>query len=243
MGVRFGKVAPFFYFARTKAIYIYDAWPSDHQLIRDFANNFELDYIFFSSSQAATLFSGYNEKYTCHWVPEGIDPFNYNHLEFSEKDIDVMHFGRRYNWYHSKIKSILEQGGKSYIYKKEHQDVIFPRRKDFFDALARSKISICVPSSITHPDRAGWISTMTLRYLQSMASKCLIVGIVPPEMLELFTYNPVVEIDMENPAEQILDILDNYSGYHSLIEKNYKAVFEDHTWENRWQAIWAKMEH
>jgi hypothetical protein len=78
---------------------------------------------------------------------------------------------------------------------------------------------------------------MTNRYLQSMASKCLIVGCLPKEMLELFAYNPVVEIDRNAPIEQLKTILNNYSDYFPLIEKNYETVSKYHTWENRWKQI------
>ena len=105
------------------------------------------------------------------------------------------------------------------------------------DGLARSRISICVPSNITHPARAGDVETMTIRYLQSMVSKCLVVGYAPKEMIELFGYNPVVEIDMENPADQLLDILNNFVKYTPLIEKNYNSVLKNHTWRQRWTEI------
>ena len=56
----------------------------------------------------------------------------------------------------------------------------FSRRRDaFIDGLARSRVSICVPSSVTHPERAGDIETMTIRYLQSMVSKCVVLGRAP----------------------------------------------------------------
>jgi glycosyltransferase involved in cell wall biosynthesis len=70
-----------------------------------------------------------------------------------------------------------------------------------------------------------------------MASKCLVLGKAPEEMKQLFGYNPVVEVDMENPSEQIIEILDNYEKYFELIEKNYKTVVENQTWAKRWEQI------
>jgi hypothetical protein len=78
---------------------------------------------------------------------------------------------------------------------------------------------------------------MTNRYLQSMASKCLIVGHAPKEMIELFGYNPVVEIDWKAPMEQLDTIFDHYADYIPLMEKNYKMVSNHHTWEKRWEQI------
>ncbi|MGC3976975.1 MAG: hypothetical protein QM751_01275 [Paludibacteraceae bacterium] len=149
----------------------------------------------------------------------------------------MLAIGRKYDEYHNKIKDELAKAGKKYLYEKVKGEIIFPTREEFIGGLADAKISVCVPSNITHPERAGTIETMTIRYLQSMISKCLIVGHAPAEMIQLFGYNPVVEIDYEHPTEQLTDILNNYEKYIPLIEKNYHQVIENHTWENRWKQI------
>ena len=70
-----------------------------------------------------------------------------------------------------------------------------------------------------------------------MVSKCLVVGHAPREMVDLFGYDPVVEADMDNPAEQLVSVLDNFEAYIPLIEMNYRSIVEDHTWTKRWQVI------
>ena len=74
---------------------------------------------------------------------------------------------------------------------------------------------------------------MTWRYLQSMAAKCLVVGRAPDEMKQLFNYDPVIEIDMNDPCGQLRHIIDHYADYEALIEKNYQTVRERHQWPNR----------
>lgn len=161
----------------------------------------------------------------------------YRHQPYTDKDIDVLHLGRRHGAYHNRIVAALEKHKKTYLYEQERGQVIFPSREGFVDGLARSKISVCVPCSITHPERAGDIETMTMRYLQSIASKCLVVGHAPGEMLELFGYNPVIEIDKQNPDEQLLELLEHFDDYIPLIEKSYALVASEHTWQKRWQQI------
>ena len=135
------------------------------------------------------------------------------------------------------ISPVLEKAGKTYLYEKEKGGIVFPSREEFVAGLARSKISICFPSSMTHPDRAGDVETMTTRYLQSMISKCLVLGHAPAEMVELFGYNPVVEMDMADPAGQIVEMLRDYASYLPFIEKNFSLVSEDHTWAKRWDRM------
>ena len=174
---------------------------------------------------------------SCHWIPEGINPESYHFLSLPEKDIDVLQLGRRYNHYHQLIVAPLAQADRVYLYEKEAGQIIFPTRVEYLDALARSRISICVPATLTHPEKAGGIETMTTRYLQSMLSKCLIVGHAPQETIELFGYNPIVEIDEQAPVAQIQFILKNIAEYSPLVEKNYRTVLAHHTWQHRWGQI------
>lgn len=237
MGPNIRKTMPLFLLPGRKSIYLFDGWPSTHKKIRLFADSCKIDHLFLSSSQATKMLSESLQSTSCHWIPEGINPEEYKHASFPGKDIDVLQLGRRYDRYHHLIAEPLEKLGKVYLYEKISGQIIFPTRKEYIEGLARSKISICVPSNLTHPGLAGGIETMTIRYLQSMVSKCLIIGHAPHEMIELFGYNPVVEIDYTDPLNQILSILKNGAAYTPLIEKNYQTVLERHTWKHRWEKI------
>jgi len=70
-----------------------------------------------------------------------------------------------------------------------------------------------------------------------MASKCLIVGSAPTEMIELFGYNPVVQLDIGNAGNHLMDILNRYESYQDLIERNYLNLAKYHTWEHRWMSV------
>jgi hypothetical protein len=237
MGRNFRKVMPRLLVPGRKGVYFFDAWPQNQEKICRFADACQIDHLFISSSQATEALGRVVRATACHWIPEGITPGDY-YLAFTpEKDIDVLQLGRRYNTYHEAIAAPLEKSGKVYLYEKAVGSVVFPTRLDYVEGLARTKISICVPSSITHPARAGGIETMTVRYLQSMLSRCLIVGHAPAEMIELFGYNPLIEIDENDPPGQLLRILDRLPEYQPLIEKNYQLVREQHTWDSRWQRI------
>src|SRR5262249_25520509 len=145
--------------------------------------------------------------------------------------------GRRFDSYHDRIVEPLEKMKRKYLFERTSGAVVFPDNAEFIDGLSRTKISVCVPLIETNPARAGGISTMTMRYLQSMASKCLIVGLLPVDMRRLFPYNPIVEIDWSDPAGQLCHLLENFGDYTPLIEKNYSTVLEFHTWEKRWQSM------
>ena len=231
------KCLPHFTLPGQKSLYIFDAWPQVQHRIARFADVFGVNHIFCSSAQVAQRMQSQVKRTRCHWMPEGIDTHGYRSRPTAGKDIDVLALGRKYDRYHQMIVEPLKAAGLDYRYERQPGEIVFPTREGFVDGLARTKISICVPSSVTHPDRAGDIETMTVRYLQSMASRCLIVGHAPPEMVDLFGYNPVIEIDLENPGGQLLSVLGDFASYQWLVERNQMAVMESHDWCERWSRI------
>ncbi|KFF05223.1 hypothetical protein [Flavobacterium reichenbachii] len=237
MGASFGSLIPHVFFSNSNYTYMYDAWPRFHDDIVKKAKKMNIKMIFFSSHQVTKLFNKLNSGIKGVWIPEGIKVEDYSFVPFNLKEIDVLEFGRKYDVYHDEIAPVLKANNYFHLFEKQRGDVVFKSRLDFLNGLAKSKISICIPSNITHPERAEGISCMTLRYLQSMASKCLIVGILPDEMKCLFDYQPIIEIDFENTSSQILDILANYESYFSLIERNYTEIQKFHTWDIRLEEI------
>lgn len=233
IGYQKEKFFPYFHFnADLKVLWMYDAWEPLFDEIEKTIRAYKINLVFTASKQSAEYFNTLNiPNFQSHWIPEGIDVTQYQFIPYQERTTDVLQLGRKWNEYHKKIKSI--ESDLVYQYEKKAGQIIFPSREDFLFGLANSKISICVPSDITHPERTGKISTITNRYLQSMASRCLILGKLPHDMLHLFDYNPIIEIDEKNPVAQIEAILANFDTYIPLIEKNYEVVKNFHNWDNR----------
>jgi hypothetical protein len=237
MGLNSKKCLPYFLFTGRKSVYLFDAWPNQNDLIIKFIERFKITNLFLSSSQAAEKLRVNSKKCNIYWVPEGINPDLYKQCPYNEKEIDVLQFGRKYDKYHKIIVEPLKDNNKLYLYEKIKGEIIFPTRKEFIENLARTKISICFPSNITHPERSGTLETMTIRYLQSMVSKCLIIGHAPEELITLFGYNPVVEIDMDHPVKQLLNTINNFTNFIPFIENNFTIVLKNHCWHNRWENI------
>ena len=236
MGPRFPKCFPHFFAKGQKAVYMFDAWPAYYNSIIRFTHDFHIDFLFVSSKQSAETINKLIGKNNVFWIPEGVDSDEYKFYPTPEKNIDILSFGRNYQLFHEKIADTLLSQKINYKFSVEGK-IAFADRESFIDGLARTKISVCFPTSITHSERAGEIETMTNRYLQSMASKCLVLGKAPEEMIVLFGYNPVVEVDMNNPDKQVIDILANFEKYTELIEKNFETVVKYHTWRNRWESV------
>jgi len=221
----------------NRSIYLFDAWTTEIDKIVNFITIYKIDHIFLAASQSKDILNSKIKKNNIYWIPIGINPKEYKYYSYEDKNIDVLALGRKYDKYHDEILPYFYNNPEKYLYEKVKSEIIFPTRLEFIEGIARSKISICVPSNITHPERSGNIETMTPRYLQSMVSKCLIIGHAPKEIITLFNYNPIIEIDFSNPLKQLDDILNNFSNYIPFIEKNYQEVLKFHTWNNRWLQI------
>jgi hypothetical protein len=237
IGENYLKYFPYCYLEGLKSIYIFDAWPNVQPEIIKYIKDFDISYIFTPSLQMRDQLQLALPNKNCFWIPEAGAPQKHKYQSFNNKTIDVLCLGRKDENYHQKIKNGLAIANRKYVYEKIKGQVIFPEREDFIEALASTKISICIPSNITHPERVGGIETTTARYFESMCSKCLIVGKAPKELIDLFGYNPIIEIDYTNPCQQLDDILTNFDYYIPLIERNYLTVLNNHTWEDRWNDI------
>jgi hypothetical protein len=240
----FKLLLPYAFLSKHNFIYMYDAWPRFHKWIFPLLDFLNVRFVFFSAKQAWISHQSSNLQSRCKsmWLPEAINAAEYHPEPFENKDIDVLEFGRIYQEYHDRIRPALESSYKMHVYPKPGTALLFPNRASFIKGLGRAKLVICVPSDITHPERAENISTMTLRYLQAMVSKVLIVGKMPSDMEELFPYLPIVELDMTHAGEQIVAVLDAYETYIPLIERNYAEVWKHHQWSNRWEVIKSRME-
>jgi hypothetical protein len=236
-GLQYRKLLPLYGLRGRKSVWVDDFWPDTHDALVRLVDRFDIENIFVHSKEVVENLRTIAPKLKSFWIPEGTEAEKYKFLPLESKSIDVLGFGRRYDKYHDCIVDALSAANKTYLYEKEKGEVVFPDTQSFLDGIARAKISICVPLTETNPARAGGISTMTMRYLQSILSKCLIVGKKPREMLTLFDYDPLIEIDWSDPAGQLLWILEHYEDYLPLIERNYQTVRAFHTWEHRWRNM------
>jgi len=228
---------PWALFSENNILYLFDAWPKYYPLICKIAKAYNITHLFVSSKESAGKLDTLLDNTKVYWCPEGCKLDEYKPYDYKDKDIDVLQFGRKYDYWHNLVIDGFRQQKISYLYEKNKGQLVFKSRSDFLNGLGRTKISICFPMSITNYEISGGISTMTYRYFQSMASKCLIIGIKPDEMNYLFDYEPIIQVDYNNPVQQISEIIKNFNDYIPLIERNYHECISKHSWQSRWKMI------
>jgi hypothetical protein len=103
--------------------------------------------------------------------------------------------------------------------------------------LPKYKVMVCFPQCDTNPFRGGNVETLTQRYWEAMLSGCLMIGRAPQELIDFIGYNPVINVNWQNPKEQLKNILDNIFEYQEMVDKNYDCALQYSPWEKRIEVI------
>jgi hypothetical protein len=235
------KTFPFSYW--TEIIpHIFDCWPKFYDWWADYFRRERIRIAFITSRQSAEYFAREFPGMRSVWLPEAVAPEEYYPSKpWTERDIDVLEMGRRYESYHNRIVDKFARGNRVHLFERGAEKSIFPGRGELVDGLARTKILVCFPRSLTDPEVAQGIETVTYRYFQAMASRCLIVGHAPQELIDLFGYNPVIEAQQGEEFNQLEWVLHNLDSIGNLVERNYSRLLEVGTWENRVEQVLVAM--
>lgn len=175
-----------------------------------------------------------------YWCPEGIDPDGYT---IGNKNIDVYELGRQKTEYHRVLQNMVRRGeireyrGNCYGSTGELISLAFPTDSALKQGLSQSKIVVSFPQNDTHPTDAGDLETLTQRYWEAMLSKCLIIGRAPQELIDFVGYNPVIDVDWNNPERQLSDILSNMVKHEPLIKRNREVALAHAPWDSRVENI------
>ena len=167
------------------------------------------------------------------WCPEAVDASIHKKGKLlKDRSINLLEFGRSNERVLGKLsidKHVCTYVDGKFIFSND----------ELYDAMGDAKITICLPKSMTHPDVAQGVETLTQRYWEAMLSRTVIVGHAPNELIDICGYNPVLELpdnkDLINTF--ILDIISNIEDYQELVDKNRKTAFEKGIWSIRMKGV------
>ena len=221
-------------YARYEIIpFIWDCWPKYFDKTCDWFKRHEVRTAIFTSSQTAERMRERFPEMNILWCPEGIDTSLYSEgKELKNREIDILEFGRSNRKVFkaelpSSIKHVCTMQDGKYIFTNE----------ELRQSMGDAKVTITLPRSITQPDVAGDIETLTQRYWECMLTRMVMVGHAPKELVDFIGYNPVIEIDTENPNGQINDILQHLADYRDLTNKNREVALQKGDWTARMQGV------
>lgn len=214
---------------------IWDCWPMYFEQTCKWIERHKVDTAIFTSSQTAErMRQRFPEKNILN-ITEGIctDLFD-GGLDLEHREINLFEMGsvkrgvfrKKYPEQYKKLHKKPKEWGNS-------------RQEDLSRLLQNSQLTVIFPRSITEPETAQGIETLTQRYWECMLSRILMVGHAPKELTDLVGYNPVIEMDMEHDLEQIEEILADIGNpaYQELVDRNRETALRMGSWDIRMKQV------
>lgn len=222
------------YYATHEIIpFIWDCWPCYYDKMERWLKKHKVKTAVFTSSQEMAEMQRRLPEIRMIHCHEAVDSSLYKEGKvLGGRRIDLLEFGRS-------NEKILGQGKMkdiNHICTKVNGSFIY-NNVELYEAMGDAKICICLPKSMTHPDIAQGVETLTQRYWECMLSRTIILGHAPKELIDFIGYNPCIEIDIEDPRKQIRDILSHIQDYQGLVDKNRKTALAHSDWKSRMKEL------
>lgn len=210
---------------------IWDCWPRFRSNIWKLIKLCNTKIIIFTQKQNADYFQQLFPNKKILFLPEAIITENYIIGEqIKQRPIDILEFGRTNPAINQELNTIPTE--YKYLHPQGNKK-LFSTHKELAKAISQAKIVICYPRSITHPEEAGEIETLTQRYWECMYSGTLMIGKAPKELIDIIGYNPVIESPINKLKDTITRILPIINDFQSLADKNKRMACIYGDWKSR----------
>lgn len=227
---------------------VWDCWPCHFEKMCAWLQKHDVKTAIFTASQTAELMRQRFPRMNIMYCPEAVDTTRYTEGKLlKERNIDVLEFGRGSNLNvrsamplcsakNDNLNDNVNKKAIRYVCTKVNGKFLFTNEQ-LYEAMGDAKITIALPRSITQPEVAGNIETLTQRYWENMLSRMVMVGHAPKELTELIGYNPVIELEREHAPKQIHYILTHIEDYQYLVERNRKTALQLADWTLRMEQV------
>ena len=217
--------------------FVWDCWPRYFEKMCHWMKKHHVRTAIFTSSQTAERMRQRFPEMNILYCPEAVDSSYYKQgRSLKERSIDLLEFGRGSGIVFNENDNQNENKKLRYVCTKVNGRFTYTN-EELYDAMGDAKVTIALPRSITQPEVAGDIETLTQRYWECMLSRMVILGQAPKELTDLIGYNPVINLDKENATEQILDILAHIKDYQELVDRNRETALQLGGWTHRMEGI------
>ena len=241
-------------YARYEVVPMFwDCWPCYFEKTCRWLRKHGVRTAIFSSRQTAERmqerFSGKNkgwQRINVIWCPEAVDDSVYQKGKLlKDRNIDLLEFGRSNDkvFKVDQLESVIDNKNRNlnHVCTKQNGKFIYTNEQ-LYEAMGNAKVTIALPRSITQPEMAGDIETLTQRYWECMFSRMVMVGHAPQELIDIIGYNPVIELsDKISPEEQIADVIEHIEDYQFLVDKNRETAEKLGSWDVRMKWLMGEL--
>lgn len=225
-------------YARYEVVPMFwDCWPRYFEMTCEWLRKHQVKTAIFSSRMTAERMQERFPKMRIIWCPEAVDGSVYQKGELlKDRTIDLLEFGRS-------NEKVLSTGALSlnHVCTKQNGKFIYTNEQ-LYQAMGDAKVTIALPRSMTQPEMAGDIETLTQRYWECMFSRMLMVGHAPQELVGFIGYNPVIELREDISAEALIqDVLEHIDDYQELVDKNRETAERLGSWDVRMKWLMEEL--
>jgi hypothetical protein len=200
---------------------MFDCWGPQFPEWEALLRRHKVRLAFFTARAAAEHFARLIPGLKTHWLPEAQElSLLHPDRPLAQRSVHVLEMGRKFQTIHDKIREPLNKAGKTHVYDPPggRSASAVPGLDKLYERMGDSAVVICYPKTITHPDGAGGVETVTQRYLETIGSGSLVVGHCPRELEDLLGFNPVIELSKDDPAAHLLDVLGSLDRYQPIAD-------------------------
>ena len=217
---------------------IWDCWPKYIEKTVAWLKKHNVKSVIFTSSQIAEMMKERLPDVNVFKITEGIEVSRFGAGELlKERVVNLFEMGymqRRYfNRKYPDVYKRLNQSPQGWT-------------QEGFDGLKRflenTRVIVIYPRSVTEPNIAQGIETLTQRYWECMLSRIVMVGHAPQELVDLVGYNPVIELNSEDEVGHVQDIIEHIGDYQAMVDHNREVALRMAPWEIRMKQVmeWLK---
>ena len=211
---------------------VWDCWPIYFEKTCKWLKRHQVHTAIFTSSQTADRMRERLPYMNIIWCAEALNDSGYKKgMPLKERSIDVLEFGRS-NENVVRAENLIKQG-LNYICTKQDGKFVYTNEQ-LCEAMGKAKVTITLPRSMTHPEIAGDVETLTQRYWECMFSRMVMVGHAPKELVDFIGYNPVVELKSNVSSEALVaDVVEHIGDYQGLVDRNRETAERLGSWNVR----------
>lgn len=223
----------------------WDCWPCYFGKICQWLKRHQVKTAIFSSTQVVEKMRNVFPDMNVIWCAEAVDETVYDKgALLKDREIDLLEFGRSNDRViKTEIFNNVNIKGKAlkHVCTKKNGKFIYDNEQ-LYEAMSNAKVTIVLPRSMTQPEIAGNIETLTQRYWECMYSRIVMIGHAPHELIDFIGYNPVIELCDDIPAEKlIVEVLEHIEDYQKLVDKNWKTATMLGSWNVRMKWLMKEL--
>lgn len=233
-------------YARYEVVPMFwDCWPCYFEKTRDWLVRHRVKTTIFSSRQTAERMREALPNINIIWCAEAVDDSVYDKGKLlKDREIDLLEFGRSNDRIINaeKLEQVwIGENSLNHVCTKQHGKFIYTNEQ-LYQAMGDAKVTIALPRSMTQPEMAGDIETLTQRYWECMFSRMVMVGHASQELVDFIGYNPVIELREEISAEALIrDVLEHIDDYQELVDKNRETAERLGSWDVRMKWLMEEL--